>query len=235
MSPLPTIGLYPIRGVIQCCHLLVDANRQAVLIDTGLIGEFYLLRRLLRRLDLKPEAIQAILLTHGHLDHTSNLAAIREWTGAPLYAHPDEQRHIDGTYPYQGAARWCGRMESIGRTILRYRSVPIDHAIQDGVSLPFWGGLQVIHLPGHTAGHCGFYSASHDLLFSGDLFASYFFSVHPPPPILNSESERLLQSFARVAKLNPRWILPNHYDWPNPELHRRRFTALQKRENKSSR
>lgn len=225
MKSISTLGIYPIRGVVQCCHLLVDANRKAVLIDTGLVGEFYLLRRLLRRLDLKPQNVQAILLTHGHLDHTGNLAAIKEWTGAPLYAHPAEQQHIDGTYPYNGAARCCGWMESIGRTVLRYRPATIDHELQDGEVLPFWSGLQVVHLPGHTTGHCGFYSAPHDLLFSGDLFASYFFSVHPPPPILNSEPERLPQSFERVAKLNPRWIMPNHYDRADPELHQRRFRS----------
>ena len=216
-------GLYPIRGVIQCCHLLVDDERNAVLIDTGLVGEFFLLRRLLRKLELKPSDIKAILLTHGHLDHTGNLAVIRDWTGAPVYAHPAEQEHIRGTYPYQGTARWCGRMEAIGRTILRYRPAAIDHPLSDGEQLPFWGGLQVLHLPGHTAGHCGFYSARHDLLFSGDLFASYFYSVHAPPPILNSQPERLPASFARVAELNPRFLLPNHYDYADPQLHRQRF------------
>ena len=53
----------------------------------------------------------------------------------------------------------------------------IDVPIADGDELPFWGGLRVVHLPGHTLGHCGFYSKAHDLLFSGDLFASYFFNV----------------------------------------------------------
>ena len=33
--------------------------------------------------------------------------------------------------------------------------------------------LRVIHLPGHTQGHCGFYSQRFSLLFTGDLFASY--------------------------------------------------------------
>lgn len=219
-------GLYPIRGLLQLCHLLVDDDRNAVLIDTGLIGEFFLLRRLLRRLELRPTDIKAILLTHGHLDHTGNLAAIREWTGASVYAHPAEQEHIDGIYPYRGAARWCGRLEAVGRRLLNYRPAAIDHALVDGEMLPFWGGLQVIHLPGHTAGHCGFYSARHNLLFSGDLFASYFFSVHAPPAILNSCPELLPASFKRVAEINPRFILPNHYDFVDPSLHRKRFRKL---------
>ena len=77
-----------------------------------------------------------------------------------------------------------------GRAVLRVgRPAAIDVPIADGDELPFWGGLRVVHLPGHTLGHCGFYSKAHDLLFSGDLFASYFFNVHLPPPILNSAPE----------------------------------------------
>ena len=61
---------------------------------------------------------------------------------------------------------WCGRLERVGYGVLRYRPAQIDRCISDGDELPFWGGLRVVHLPGHTEGHCGFYSARHDLLFS---------------------------------------------------------------------
>jgi glyoxylase-like metal-dependent hydrolase (beta-lactamase superfamily II) len=92
-----------------------------------------------------------------------------------------------------------------------------------------WGGLRVIHLPGHTLGHCGFYSERHNLLFSGDLFASYFFTTHLPPPIFNSAPELLPQSLQRACDLAPRYLVPQHYDILDGELHRRRFAALCRR------
>ena len=97
-----------------CCFLLADGDA-SVMIDTGLVGETILIRRLVRKLGLAPQSIKAILLTHGHLDHAGNLAKLKEWTGARIYAHPDEQAHVDGTYPYQGINRWCGRLEAAGR------------------------------------------------------------------------------------------------------------------------
>ena len=208
-----------------CCYLLAD-GRATVLIDTGMAGEPLFIRRLVRKLGLRPDSIKAILLTHGHLDHAGNLAWLKNWTGATIYAHPAEQAHVDGAYPYQGISRWCGRMEAFGRAVVGYRSAKIDEFISDGQELPFWGGLRVIHLPGHTAGHCGFYSAKHDLLFSGDMFASYFFNTHKPPPILNSVPEQFAGSVEKIRRLAPRWVVPNHCDFFDGELHRQRFAKL---------
>jgi glyoxylase-like metal-dependent hydrolase (beta-lactamase superfamily II) len=208
-----------------CCHLLEDGHA-SVIIDTGMIGEPLLIRRLVRKLGLKPNSIKAILLTHGHLDHASNLAWLKEWSGARAYAHAEESRHVAGTYPYAGIARWCGWLEAAGRFLFRYRAAAIDEFLTEGQELPFWGGLRVVHLPGHTAGHCGFYSPKHDLLFSGDMFASYFFNVHRPPAILNTVSEHLAESVEKVRCLNPGWIVPSHYDYLDGGLHRRRFAKL---------
>ena len=218
-------GIYPMRGVMSVCHLLVE-GKAAWLLDTGMVGEPILLRRLLARLGLGPEAIQAIVLTHGHLDHAGNLARIKEWTGAPVYAHPAERAHIDGTYPYEGPARWCGRLEAMGRWAFRYRPAAIDHPFGDGDLLPFWGGLEVVHLPGHTDGHCGFLSRRHDLLFTGDLFASYFFNTHLSPRMFTSRPELVPASLRRVLAMSPGRMVPNHYDVLDGELHVRRFKAL---------
>lgn len=219
-------GVFTVRGLMGVCHLLVDERGEAVLLDTGMYGERTQIRWLLRRLGLEPGDIKAIILTHGHLDHGGNAAWAQRFTGAPLYAHPAEQAHLDGTYPYRGVARWCGRLERAGYAVFNYQPARIDRPIADGEVLPFWGGLRVVHLPGHTEGHCGFYSERHDLLFSGDLFASYFFNVHFPPPILNSCPHLLLGSVRRVLALDPRWIVPQHYDVLDGELHRQRFQRL---------
>jgi glyoxylase-like metal-dependent hydrolase (beta-lactamase superfamily II) len=208
-------------------HLLYDADKkEAVLIDTGLIGEIPRLAMILDEVGLTWRDIKAILLTHGHLDHTGNLARLKQLTGASVFAHPLEQPHIDGTFPYRGPSRLCGLLEAIGRRLFHYQSVPIDLPFSAGMELPYWGGLKVIHLPGHTDGHCGFYSRRFNVLFSGDLFASYGFSTHRPPVFLNSCPEKLPASLREARELSARYIVPNHYDRLDGELHRKRLETV---------
>jgi glyoxylase-like metal-dependent hydrolase (beta-lactamase superfamily II) len=218
-------GHHPIQSLFVSCHLLV-AGREAVLIDTGLFGDAGRIRRLVGRLGLEPAAIQAVLLTHGHLDHAGNAAWVKAWSGARIFAHPAEQLHLDAAFPYQGVNRWCGRLEAVGRRLSGYRRVAIDQPLQDGQVLPFWGGLRVVHLPGHTAGHCGFFSERHGLLFSGDLFASYRSRAGLPPPVFNSLPGLIPASLEKARRIDPRGVVPSHYlgrDWAR---HRRKLDAL---------
>lgn len=178
----------PLHLLGVTAHLLVDRDG-AVLIDTGLVGGLTRLQRAFERLRREPSDLRAILLTHGHLDHTAGAHAIQRWFGAPVYAHRDDARHIDGAYPYTGWARVCGALEHLGRRALDYTPVRVGRWVDDGDELPWWGGLRVVHLPGHTAGHCGFYSPSHDTLFAGDLFAVYAGRVRRPPRFLSTEPD----------------------------------------------
>ncbi|HTC93318.1 MAG TPA: MBL fold metallo-hydrolase [Terriglobales bacterium] len=206
-----------------------DRSGEAVLIDTGLIGEMPRLTRVLKTVGLGWNGIKAILLTHGHLDHTGYLARLKELTSAPVLAHPMEQLHIDGKFPYRGPSRVCGALEAFGRWVLRYRGTSIDQPLYDNMELPYWGGLRVIHLPGHTQGHCGFYSQRFNLLFTGDLFASYPWLAHLPAPFLNSCPEYFDASLDAVKALAPKLMIPNHYFGRGGELHCRRFESLYKR------
>ncbi|MDQ8203199.1 MBL fold metallo-hydrolase [Pelagicoccus sp. SDUM812003] len=215
-------GLYQVRGSLVSSYLLVE-NGKATLIDGGFWGHLRKIERALLREGLDWSHVKAVLLTHGHLDHCYNVAEIVRRSGARVYGHMADESHFEGRYSYRGINRICGAMERLGKLLSSYEPISEDWALKDGQIINLWGGLEVVHLPGHTFGHCGFYSKERDLLFSGDLFATGWFGTVVPWAPLNSCPELFEKSLDRVAQLNPKRMLSNHCDLSKPETQRRRF------------
>jgi 7,8-dihydropterin-6-yl-methyl-4-(beta-D-ribofuranosyl)aminobenzene 5'-phosphate synthase len=69
--------------------LLIDTDGKRLLFDTGQSGTILL--RNLGLLDIEPETIDALAISHAHYDHTGGLPALLKHlrSGTPLYASPD--------------------------------------------------------------------------------------------------------------------------------------------------
>ncbi len=206
-------------------HVLRD-SKGLYLIDGGFIGGKELLHRALRERGWDKEPILGILVTHGHLDHILNIASIAEEAGAWIAAPRGDMSHYQGRPVYCGAARVTGSLEAIGRPLLGFHPFTPSRLLDDGDTLDIWHGLTTIHLPGHTAGHSGFYCPNLKLLFCGDLFASYGRWSHFPPAILNADSQQVRTSATKALALDLEGILPNHADSRSAEVHLEKFRQL---------
>ena len=196
------------------------------LLDTGFIRGRRALKRALHQAGWDSLPIRGIILTHGHLDHTLNVTALSRHHQAWIAAPALDAEHYLGWPCYTGLSRVTGAAEWIGRKLLRYRPFTPDRLLNDGDWLDVWGGLQVVSLPGHTAGHCGYFARSKRLLFSGDLFASFAHGSHHPPAFLNQNSATARSSIHRALTLQPIGVWPCHADQTTSECHLERLREL---------
>lgn len=147
------IQIVPVGELQENCYLLsLEGRDEAVIIDPG--DEADRIQEALG--SLKPVAV---LLTHGHHDHTGALHAFAD---LPIYIHPDDE------------ALQQQRSFSLGGydMLLDSRPKPTDH-VRDGQVLKLAGiTFQVLHTPGHTKGSVCYLSGEHiftgDTLFDGD-------------------------------------------------------------------
>lgn len=151
------------------------------------------------------ETVDAILITHSHVDHWPGMAAIQQATGARTY----------GFGPKAGKSGGGGPESSY------YGSIT-DLAIEEGETLegPGWH-LTALHTPGHASDHLCFALAEEKILFSGDHVMGWSTSVIMPP---DGDMADYMRSLDRLLDRDDALYLPTHGPpITDPKAHVRAF------------
>lgn len=176
------------------CPTLVWDQDGAVLIDVGMPGSWGQIKTLMLNNGVLPQDIKAIILTHQDLDHIGSIEEIRQELGdeVQIYAHPLEKPYIEGEIPLiksnlQSMQPLLAAIpeEAKQKAIQLLTNLPkarVDEIVYDGQELPYFGGIQVIHTPGHTEGHISLYLKKSKVLIAADAMLCVDGRLHAPVP-----------------------------------------------------
>jgi len=210
---------------------LIEDPDGLVLIDAGLPSHLEQLSRLLAGLGRSVADVRAVLLTHGHLDHTGLAHTLQE-AGAVVRIHERDAAILrDGP---RSATRHAKPERSMLPYLLRKPSAlalplqlarggaftaPAVHGARvfesDQVLKDVPGAPQAVALPGHTPGSTAFLFADRGLLFTGDaLVTADAFSGRVGPTLVcrcfTHDSRAALAALDRLDELPADLLLPGH-------------------------
>jgi glyoxylase-like metal-dependent hydrolase (beta-lactamase superfamily II) len=165
-------------------------------------------RRILRQLEGRP--ISAHALTHAHPDHQGASREVCEALGIPLWCHEDDAEAME-----QGTIAERQPDHPINRLINRFwlgPPHPVARRLREGDVV---AGFEVLHVPGHSAGHVAFWRESDRALVMGDVLTNIdtltgLPGLHEPKPFFTPDPARNRESARRLAALEPALVCFGH-------------------------
>jgi len=153
---------------------LIEGDDGLTLIDAGFPAKEAAVFQAIRGFGRSPEHLKRIIFTHGHPDHIGSAAAIVRETGAKAHMHPLDIPVTESGGPFRPMRPASGLLGQVLCRLFfnadkRMEPVGIDQPLTDGEILPIAGGIEVIHTPGHCAGHVALLWYPGRMLFAGDV------------------------------------------------------------------
>jgi hydroxyacylglutathione hydrolase len=174
---------------------LIKLHDENILIDTGSFLNRKEIISSLKEIDLNPEDINKVILTHNHFDHTGNVKIFKQ---AKIYgSHEDfKSKKLNTAF-----------IESFKRLIQSPDEELEVKNIQplEDLNIP---EFTIIKTPGHTKGSVVLYMPKEKILFSGDTIFNRGIGRTDLP---NSQPEKMQDSLDKVNALDVDLLCPGHY------------------------
>ena len=212
-----------ILGTQSTIHpVLIWDDAEATLVDTGYPDQFEPLKQAVIQAGVPFTQIRRVIITHQDWDHIGTLLDIMSAQNGHVdfLAHASERPYIEGTLPYikMTPQLIATRLQSLPQE-LRTEAIalfnkipiaPITRTLVDGEKLPFHGGIDVIHTPGHTPGHICLYLRSHRLLIAGDQLCVENGLLVGPAEMYTPDMPTALKSLAKLADYDINYVICYH-------------------------
>lgn len=158
---------------------------------------------------LRGKTVHLIINSHGHIDH--NRANYR-FPEARVLLHQSNHSLVESEEGYLQAFGFDRFLDEAGQNMyLRgpgYRPRPADGILEDGQVINLGETrFEVVHLPGHIYGHCGFFFPEEGFIFTADIDLNRF---GPWYGNMTSDVDDFIGSIDTLIKMQPEMIVSGH-------------------------
>jgi glyoxylase-like metal-dependent hydrolase (beta-lactamase superfamily II) len=205
---------------------LVEEDQGLTLVDAGIPSFRDQLEAFLRERRRGLGDIDAVVLTHGHMDHVGVAEVVRQ-AGATVYIHDaDVAMARDGNEQktegnllrylrYRQTWRLIGMFVRSGA--IRRPKIAALTTFNDGQVLDVPGHPLIVHTPGHSKGHVVLHFPDRGALLAGDALCTWNpLTGRPGPQIMSAafagSTAQEMESLGRLESLEAGVVLPGHGD-----------------------
>ena len=206
-------------------YLLEDGGRVTI-VDAGCPGYRPQLDGALAAIGRDIGDVEALVLTHAHIDHIGFAQKLQAERGIPVYAHELEiPQATTGKAPKTDAsfAPALLRFGTARKVVwhlarnggMRPPKLGTVEPFGDGAELDVPGRPRAIHTPGHSPGHCILHVPAEGAIFVGDAMAGWSTITGAEGPILppkefNNSTEQARRSLDTIEPIDAETLYFGH-------------------------
>ena len=218
-------GVHFVRTRLVNWVVLVEGDRVA-LVDAGYPGQLADVERSVRKVGRRPEEIEAVLVTHGHVDHIGTVPELVARYGTRVLTSELEARNVRGEV-HESATPLDVLVRSYNPRVAVWG---VQVALTGGTQHPHVEGVEVVEfgtpldlpcspvavsLPGHTSGHTAYVVPHAGAIALGDALAT----GHPVsgkkgpqllPSFFHHDEDLLRRTLGHLRQVRADRLLPGH-------------------------
>ena len=202
--------------------ILIHDNDTVILVDTGIPGQLQQIREAMERVGVPFAALDKVILTHQDIDHIGSLSDILNASRHKIevLAHEADKPYIEGDKPLlkMNRERMTRMFEALPEAQRKqaeamFSDPPkahVDRTVSDGETLPYCGGITVIHTPGHAPGHISLYLNQSKTLIAGDAMSIVDGRLSGPNPQATPDMDTALHSLKEFPRYDIETVVCYH-------------------------
>lgn len=209
---------------------LLESDGHRAIVDPGPGSTIETLRKQLQAHGLSVSDLEAILLTHIHLDHAGATGAlVRQNPRLAVYVHKRGAPHMTDPSKLLASAErlWPNDLERLFGEMVPVAAENL-HMLEGGETILLGARkIEVVYTPGHASHHVSYFENLEGVAFVGDTTGvriqghSYVMPATPPPDI---DLQLWDSSFAAILERKPRRLFLTHFGFSgNPLEHIAQF------------